>query len=188
MFPLYFFPRHRTCNSALPALARAGIASYTLDPLFDAARPQDRPDFAAGSEARQLAPGVPRVPKNLPSLEREVSAPCETERPRDVEVRLRCRSESAGYLVIAESWSPRFRVRIDGEERPLLRLNHAFQGVAVAPGDEEIRFRYEASPLTRASITISALSWLSLLGFGGIALLRRRRTLMGGRGLGSPQG
>ena len=117
-----------------------------------------------------------------------MSAPCETERPRDVEVQLHCRFESAGYLVIAESWSPRFRVRIDGEERPLLRLNHAFQGVAVAAGDEEIRFRYETSPLTRASIAVSALSWLSLLGFGGVALLRRSRMLMGGRGLGSPQG
>lgn len=154
-------------------LARSGLASYSLDLLADDARPEGLPDFVSGDDAGRLAPGVRPVPADLGGLE-DVAAPCEVFRPRDTEVRLRCQLDSPGYLVIAESWSPRWRVQVDGEPRPLLRLNHAFQGVAVAAGDEHLSFGYQASPLTRVSLVVSATSWLSLLALAVFALLRGR--------------
>ena len=160
-------------------LARAGVASHTLEPAGEAAPPEPRPDYVMGAEARRLAPSLPLPPEAVKRRRRNVAAPCDVERPGHEAIRLRCRFSSPGYLVVAESWSPRWTVQVDGAERPLLRLNHAFQGVAVAPGDRAVRFAYVASPLTRASLAISVLAWTGLLGALLVSGARRLRPRSG---------
>ena len=155
-------------------LAQAGVASYTLDPTSDDPAPDRRPDYVWGVDAARLRPGVGRTPESLPRVPSEVAAPCEVERPRDVAVDLQCRFDAPGVLVIAESWSPRWSVAVDGEERPLLRVNHAFQGVEVDAGDREVHFIYTAPTSIRVSLAVSAASWLAVIVYGGVACVRRK--------------
>jgi hypothetical protein len=53
------------------------------------------------------------------------------------------RADSPGVVVLSESfWPGDFRAEINGRKVPVLRLNHAFKGVAVnAPGDHQVVFR-----------------------------------------------
>jgi hypothetical protein len=76
---------------------------------------------------------------------------------------MRCGFSRPGYLVVAESWSPNWRVSVDGEPRDLYRLNLAFQGLRVYPGDEEIRIVHQMSGSVRASLFVSAIAWFALL-------------------------
>jgi hypothetical protein len=171
--------------TAVVELGRVGVAAATLsesdgnEPPFPAAL---RPDFYAGERAGRIArriahegQGVPmalpaRRARALPDATPDAAAPCDVEARTTREVSLRCRLARDGYLVIAESWSPRWSVRVDGEERPLLRLSHAFQGVAVAAGDEHVEFRYLPSRLVAVGLLVSALAWCA----AAAALLRHR--------------
>ena len=45
-------------------------------------------------------------------------------------------------LVLADAWSPGWRVVVDEEERPLLRVGGYFRGVLIGPGDTRVAFVY----------------------------------------------
>lgn len=45
-------------------------------------------------------------------------------------------------LVVADSWYPGWRVRIDGEPAELLRANYAFRGVVVPAGEHTVEFAF----------------------------------------------
>jgi hypothetical protein len=76
----------------------------------------------------------------------------------------------AGVAVLEESYVPdNFRVRINGQPAPVLRINHIFKGVTLpAAGTYRIEFEYWPRVLTPAL-------WLALGGFiavlGGAAWL-----------------
>ena len=81
---------------------------------------------------------------------------------------------SSGVLVLSDVWYPGWKVEVDGEERPLLRVDGAFKGVAVAEGDERVTFEYEA-PTFRRGVIISAVSLLVVLLLLAAPAIRRRR-------------
>jgi hypothetical protein len=49
---------------------------------------------------------------------------------------------AGGLLVQNDSYYPGWRAFVDGEEHPLLRVNHALRGVLLPPGSHEVVFRY----------------------------------------------
>jgi len=49
----------------------------------------------------------------------------------------------AGILVLADSYYPGWRVFVDGREGKILRANHFFRGVELAPGEHHVEFDYE---------------------------------------------
>ena len=53
-------------------------------------------------------------------------------------------ADAPGVVVLSETyWPGDFRAEVNGKKVPVLRLNHAFKGVAVsAPGDYRVAFRY----------------------------------------------
>lgn len=65
------------------------------------------------------------------------------ERPTAEEVRATVDAQRPAILMLSESWYPNWHVYVDGEEHPLLRVNYAFQGVAIANGKHQVIFRYE---------------------------------------------
>jgi len=89
--------------------------------------------------------------------------------------RLRVQSPAPTVLVLADLYWPGWRVTVDGEQRPVLRADYLFRGVAVEPGDHEVEFSYAP-----ASLRIGAL--LSLLTLGALAVfaVRQRRGAHGG--------
>jgi len=63
---------------------------------------------------------------------------------------------------------------VDGKERELLRVNGAFKGVAVRPGDKAVRFSYEPASFSSGRV-LSFISLNLLLGLGLLQLVRRDR-------------
>jgi hypothetical protein len=162
-------------DSALVLLAYSGVASYVLEP--GAHPPDDLAfDYAEGLYARAAAPDTHRIARlvNQPAGPPPMTSPCQVTQRREPEIAMECQFAQPGYLVVAESWSPNWEARVDGEARPLRRFNLAFQGLRVAPGDREIRIRHTMSGLTRASLLVSLASWLGVFAW---ALPWRRRRL-----------
>ena len=75
-----------------------------------------------------------------------------------------CRAEleRPALLVLADMNYPGWRVSVDGQERPLIAADGFFRAVALAPGDEDVRFHFE--PTLRGPLML--LRRLSLLGMG----------------------
>jgi membrane protein YfhO len=77
-------------------------------------------------------------------------------------LKLRVSLEREGWLVLARSWYPGWRARLDGAEVPLLRANYAFQAVHVPTGAHEVELAYEPR-LFQIGLWVSAAS--AVLGF-----------------------
>lgn len=58
-------------------------------------------------------------------------------------VRLNAVVPSRGYIVISENYYPGWRVYVDEEEKPLIKIKNAIQGVAVEPGKHSIKFVFK---------------------------------------------
>jgi hypothetical protein len=160
-------------DTAMVMIAYSGVATYALD--AETAPPETlRFDYAEGLHARAVAPSAPSLARlgRQPAGPPPTMSPCEVTRGREPEIVLACEFTQTGYLVVAESWSPDWEARVDGEVRALHRLNVAFQGLRVAPGDHEIRIRHTLSSAGRLGLFVSTASWAGLLAW---ALLRRRR-------------
>ena len=76
-------------------------------------------------------------------------------------VELRTTAVRPAYLVIAESWAPGWRARLDGRPADLHPTNLAFQGLPLPAGSHRVIFEYV--PTTAyAAFGVSALAWLAL--------------------------
>ena len=80
--------------------------------------------------------------------------------PERIEVRVRAHEETT--LMVSEAWYPNWRLTIDGEEQPVWRVNYAFLGALVSPGEHTLVFRYEMPWYVWGSKAISALTLLGL--------------------------
>ena len=64
------------------------------------------------------------------------------------EVVLTARLERPGWLVLADTWYPGWRVQVDGKPAELLRANYTFRAVKLPPGDHSVRFHYRPLSFT----------------------------------------
>jgi hypothetical protein len=55
----------------------------------------------------------------------------------------RVHSQAGGLLIRSEAWAPGWRVRVDGVEQDVLRVDCALQGVWLGPGEHHVRFDYD---------------------------------------------
>lgn len=78
-------------------------------------------------------------------------------------------------LMWSESFHPGWRVRLDGEEVELLRVNHAFMGVRVPPGTHRIIFEFGPYPWRWIGVIISLASLAALVAISWFFGLRRKR-------------
>lgn len=165
---------------AMVQLAYAGVATVALG--AGARPPGDLGfDYASGQLARVRAPEAAPFARAMkdPPEPAPFTSPCRADAGHEPELVLRCRFDTPGYLVVAESWSPRWQAWVDGRRRALYRMNLAFQGLRVSPQDREIRLRYTAPWTYRMSLAVSLLAWLALGGFG----IRRLQRAWRPRGL-----
>lgn len=88
-------------------------------------------------------------------------------------------SSADAVAVFADVYYPDWKVRVDGEEAPLLRADHALRAVAVAAGTHRVEFEYlDAS--YRTGKLLSRLAWgVIFLGLGITAFLARREATRG---------
>lgn len=79
----------------------------------------------------------------------------------------RIENDRAGLAVFSENWFPYWRLFVNGEPVPLLRVNYLFRGVYLAPGSHNVRMEYVSPALTR-SLWVSLASLVVVV---AIALL-----------------
>lgn len=94
----------------------------------------------------------------------------------DESVSLRVETDEPALLVLADPWYPGWSVTVDGEAADLQRVNHAFRGVYLGPGEHEVEFHYVERYL-RPGILLSVVF---LVGLGVVALVSRRRLVVRG--------
>jgi len=149
-------PRAFLVGEVRPIADAAARIAALADPAF-------RPDLRAYSEG------------SIPGLDSAGPSPGEAELTihEDERVVVAVRAERTALLVLTDAWYPGWQARVDGRERTIHRVDHAFRGVVVGPEDREVEFRYRpASFRIGASASVAALG---LLAAAAIALGRASR-------------
>jgi hypothetical protein len=96
-------------------------------------------------------------------------------RGRDGRVTVETSGRRPAVVVVADSWFPGWRAKVDGEPAPVLKADGAFLGVAVAPGDHTIELEYHkpvGALVGRAVTVVTVVITVIFLTAG-----RRRRAL-----------
>jgi hypothetical protein len=76
----------------------------------------------------------------------------------DEHIRVRVDADRTALLVLVNSWYPGWKASVDGQDRPIHRVDHAFQGVVIEPGSHEVVFRYApASFLWGAALSLAGI-------------------------------
>lgn len=90
------------------------------------------------------------------------------------EVEVEVNSPREAMLVLNDSWDAGWMVRVDGQKRPLLKVNYNSRGVVVPAGTHRVVFLYRP-PLVLIGLGISGLSLFMLFVFCGIMASRKLR-------------
>jgi hypothetical protein len=83
-----------------------------------------------------------------------------TKRPGEIAVRVE--NATRQLLTVAESWHRGWKVRVDGVDAPLLRVNGDFMGCVLEPRTHEVQFQFQPFSLALGKI-------LSLIGVAVLA-------------------
>ena len=87
---------------------------------------------------------------------------------------MRAAAARPAILVLAENHYPDWRVRVDGQDAPLLRVNHSLLGVALPAGEHAVEFAFRPAALYRGIwISLAALAALLAAGAWGARAARR---------------
>lgn len=168
--PAYWIPNAIPAIGAEDALQK--IQSASFDPRSSAVL--ELSSAASGAGMEYFANAVPE-PEGFTSQQ---LIPCDLKRPDPNTVRVICRNNSPGYLVLTDTFYPGWSARIIQKgvavDAPLLRANYLFKAVAVPGGECVVEFKYV--PLS--FIVGASLSGLSLLAAAfiiGAAILDSRK-------------
>jgi hypothetical protein len=135
----------------LPALDTViRFAGGTLDPRREALVPPGSPPAPAGGAGFRPA----RVEELAPD-----------------HVRVHLAPGSAGWLVLANAYTPTWKAEVDGHEAGITRTNYAAMGVPVSRGARVVDFRLDRTGFWLGA----ALSCAALAGIVALAVLGRRR-------------
>jgi hypothetical protein len=86
-------------------------------------------------------------------------------------VTIRAALDAPGYLVLADTWYPGWRVAVDGESAELLRANYAFRAVRLEAGAHTVEMVYRpASVLVGGALSLAALAVIAV----GLVWARRQ--------------
>lgn len=116
---------------------------------------------------------VAYVEVELPELARASGyAVIQREQPQRVEIALDM--QTPGLVVLSDLWDVGWNAELDGEEVPILRVNHAVRGVLAPPGSSTPVYRY-ASRSCRRRAALADASALVVTIWCGIVLRATRR-------------
>jgi hypothetical protein len=99
-----------------------------------------------------------------PEVESDPAARLTITERRPDQLTLTYQTASPNLLRVAIPWFPGWHASVDGRELPMLKVDRAFIGVVVPPGEGEIRLRYQP----RFFVWSAATSLLTLLVTVGI--------------------
>ena len=58
---------------------------------------------------------------------------------------VRASAEDRGLLVLADTWFPGWRAKVDGRDAPIVRTDQLLRGVVIGPGAHTVEFAYRAA-------------------------------------------
>ncbi len=129
------------CNdAALPEAIVVPQAQVVADPSARMELLQD-PDFDPLVEV--LLSQAPSPPVLSGSQDGGQGGTATVSRPGPDQVRIEVDMERAGYLVLADTYYPGWRARVDGQPAEILQANHAFRAVALDAGQHLVVFEYD---------------------------------------------
>jgi len=120
-----------------------------------------------GDPSARVAVDAADIPADLPA---EMAGRVAITMYRPEEVELAAHMETAGLVVLSDTYYPGWQAYVDGARVPIVRANYFVRGVYVRAGDRRIVFRYR--PL---SYRVGAL--LSFLTAGAMLLVMIRRMI-----------
>jgi len=85
------------------------------------------------------------------------------------EVRIRASCECECLLVLTDLHYPGWQVRVDGEERPIHRVNAIYRGVDLSTGKHEVVYSYEPQSLRTGVLLLVVAGTVGLAALGFIA-------------------
>ena len=132
----------------VPAMKLPNQGTHVLDTYYN-------PDF----DPRQEVLLNDRVPFNKSSrFQGEVEQV--VYRPNHVTVKTR--QEGNGFLVLMDSYFPGWTVRVDGQERAILRANHYYRAVQLDSGSHTLEFEFFPEGL-KTGLIVSGFSLLLMI-------------------------
>ena len=89
-------------------------------------------------------------------------------------VTLSAKMETAGLVVLADLWDQGWRVYLNGQPAPILRVNHAVRGVILPAGDTTLEFRYEPASFAWG-LRLAGLAAVILVGWLTMAIVLEQK-------------
>jgi hypothetical protein len=120
----------------------SGDVGQTLQRLADPGFDPAGVVLLAGEEPGRAPPALGRPPAQPLAVG---SAKIVGDAPLRVEVEASA-GPAGGYLVLADTFYPGWRARVDGAEAPLYRANHVMRAVPIGPGTHRVTFTYRPTP------------------------------------------
>lgn len=111
------------------------------------------------------------APVDLP---KECAGSAEAISDNPARIEIKATMKTRGLVVLSELWDPGWRAYRDGQPIPVLRVDHALQGVVLNPGASKLVFCYEPEPL-KNGFRLALLGASMLLGITVLLYLRRER-------------
>ena len=93
----------------------------------------------------------------------QVEGRVEYVRESPTRIRVHAAPANRAVLTISEAWYPHWRVFVDGNAAPLLRVDHMLQGVELEAGEHEVLFAYAEPLYIAVTRALSGLAALALL-------------------------
>jgi hypothetical protein len=109
-------------------------------------------DDGFGAIASGLNPQIRSVVEGSPSVHDGVlgSAIIVTDDPEHVTIRTE--TDNPGFVVLADTWYPRWQVEVDGKEETIYRANGWMRAVPVPEGEHTVDFTYDTGHIRTGGI------------------------------------
>ncbi|MCE9592913.1 MAG: YfhO family protein [Planctomycetes bacterium] len=156
------------CGSGAQAMLALSSAEFDPSRMVTIEKDVGDPTFRLlmskykSREARRTNP-----PPTLPAADREFEAAARAEvvSSNPTEIRLRVTRRDPGYLVACQTWYPGWKATVNGEERPVLVGNYAFQAVRLDAGSNDVVLRFDPDSwriglhVATAGLLIGVVAW-----------------------------
>jgi uncharacterized membrane protein YfhO len=84
-------------------------------------------------------------------------------------------SNEKEFLVIADSWHPNWKARVNGENIPIIKTNGVFKGILLPPGEGTVNLFFDNTPYW-TGVWVSIASWvIFLFSWAGCSLRLREK-------------
>lgn len=77
-------------------------------------------------------------------------------------VKLRVQAPAGGWLLLADTYHPAWKARVNGDEQPVLRAHLTLRAVRVPPGKSAVVFEYRPTAV-RAAASVGLAGWGAIL-------------------------